>query len=190
MFRNADPKEQCSAVRQAAGSRGQCRSGKVLNWTFPGCITAPSKPQTPVSQTVLPGSQRMRVGRKRPHCQLCRVMEMLCRRSLSRITDLPTSLYHTHSSTDLVTKHLWALQEPKNQHKCDLTKAIYVEHWRQASGLQSRAWVAVDWQRWTAFMGLAESGFHPSCLPPQLGRTWDLTDSLGFYRLSASSFSL
>lgn len=122
--------------------------------------------------------------RKRPHCHLCRVMEMLCRRSLSHVTDLPTSMHHTHSSTDLVTKHLWAPREHKNQHKYDLTKATCVEHWTQAFGLHASAWVAAD----EAEMG-SKSGASTKWLSPfmpispglQLGRTWDLTwTPLGF----------
>lgn len=192
MFRNADPKEHYSASE--AGSRvqvtGQVREGVELDLSWLHAQPCPNhRPQ--VRHTVLPGSQRMHVRRKGPHCQLGKVMEMLCRRARSHVRDSPTSVHHTHSSINFATKNLWAPQEPKNQHEYDLTKAICVEHWSQASGLHASAWVAEDQAEMASIHGASTKGLSPFM---SVSPTWqDLgpyTDTLGFCGLSASSFSL
>lgn len=55
MFRNADPKEHCSASEAGSRVMGTVQVREGLNWTFPGCMHSPvqgtdPKPSTECSQ--------------------------------------------------------------------------------------------------------------------------------------------
>jgi len=85
---------------EAAGSRELCMAGKV-KMVFFWLHAHPYPTREPQSGIQCPWG----LGGKGHIPQLCRQMEMFCRRSLSHAADLSTFTHHTHSSTDHVLSY-------------------------------------------------------------------------------------
>lgn len=144
------------------------------------------------------------LGGKGQATQLCKVLEVFCRRSLSHAAGLSTFMHHTHSSTDWVLSYkagLWVSQEHQKQPKYDLPKVVHFKLWIQVSELHADAWspqpVAADlcYRGGQHEWGQHKASFALHVQLPQSPTWWGLgpytgTQSLGFCSLSASSFSL